>query len=242
MSIRILHKIFGLFILLVALHSLAIAQVVQIRGTVYERTERYGMAGVSVISSAGGGTVTDTLGHYSIRLTMKDSLSFSYQGKATMKFPVAGINVNRPFDVGLHVDIKVLPTVEVQHKSYKQDSVEFREEYKKVFNFSQEYIATGMGGVGLNLDMLFNVRKAKRMEHFRQQLIAVEQEKYITHRFNVPLVKRLTGLESPALDTFMVRYRPTYDMLLDFENEYQFYEYIKGWGSYFKSDWKKEHP
>lgn len=242
MSIRILHKTFGLFILLVALHSLAIAQVVQIRGTVYERTERYGMAGVSVISSAGGGTVTDTLGHYSIRLTMKDSLSFSYQGKATMKFPVAEINVNRPFDVGLHVDIKVLPTVEVQHKSYKQDSVEFREEYKKVFNFSQEYIATGMGGVGLNLDMLFNVRKAKRMEHFRQQLIAVEQEKYITHRFNMPLVKRLTGLESPALDSFMVRYRPTYEMLLDFENEYQFYEYIKGWGAYFKSEWKKEHP
>jgi hypothetical protein len=242
MSIRILHKTFGLFIFLVALTSLSIAQTVQISGTVYERTERYGMAGVSVMSSAGGGTVTDSLGHYTIRLTMKDSLSFSYQGKATMKFPLTEINVNRPFDIGLHVDIKVLPTVEVQHKSYKQDSTEFREEYKKVFNFSQDYLATGMGGVGVNLDLLLSMRKAKRMEHFRQQLLAIEQDKYITHRFNMPLVRRLTGLESPALDTFMVRYRPSYEMLLDFENEYQFYEYIKGWGSYFATQWKKEHP
>lgn len=242
MSIRILHKTFGLFIFLIALTSLSIAQTVQIRGTVYERTERYGMAGVSVMSSAGGGTVTDSLGHYVIRLTMKDSLSFSYQGKATVKFPVTEINVNRPFDIGLHVDIKVLPTVEVQHKSYKEDSTEFREEYKKVFNFSQDYLATGMGGVGVNLDLLLSMRKAKRMEHFRQQLLAIEQDKYITHRFNMPLVRQLTGLESPALDTFMVRYRPSYEMLLDFENEYQFYEYIKGWGAYFATQWKKEHP
>ncbi|SFW35498.1 peptidase associated/transthyretin-like domain-containing protein [Chitinophaga sancti] len=242
MSIRILHKTFGLIILLLALHKLAIAQVVRVNGTVYERTERYGMAGVSVMNSAGGGTVTDSMGHYSIRIATKDSLSFSYQGKATMKFPVAEINVNRPFDIGLHVDIKVLPTVEVQHKSYKEDSTDFREEYKKVFNFNQDYIATGMGGVGVNLDALFSIRKAKRMEHFRQQLIAVEQDRYITHRFNMPLVRELTGLQSPALDTFMVRYRPTYEMLLSFENEYEFYEYIKGWGSYFSSEWKKEHP
>lgn len=242
MSISILHKTFALFILLIALRSLTYAQVVQIRGTVYERTERYGMAGVSVMSTSGGGAVTDSMGHYAIRLNVKDSLSFSYQGKATMKFPVTEINVNRPFDIGLHVDIKVLPTVEVQQKSYKQDSIEFRQEYRKVFDYSQDYIATGMGGVGVNLDLLLSMRKAKRMEHFRQQLVGIEQDRYVTHRFNMPLVKKLTGLQSPALDSFMVEYRPSYDMLMDFENEYQFYEYIKSWGKYFANKWQNEHP
>ncbi|WPV65264.1 hypothetical protein [Chitinophaga sp. LS1] len=242
MSISILHKSFLLLIILIAIRALTFAQIVQVKGTVYERTERYGMAGVSVINSAGGGTVTDSMGHYSIRINRKDSLSFSYQGKVTMKFPVNELNVNRPFDVGLHIDIKVLPTVEVQQKSYKQDSAEFRQEYRKVFDYSREYIATGMGGVGVNLDLLLTWRKAKRMEHFRDQLVAIEQDKYITHRFNMPLVKRLTGLESPVLDSFMVAYRPSYEMLLDFENEYQFYEYIKGWGAYFATKWKREHP
>lgn len=218
------------------------AQNRQIRGTVYERTERYGMSGVSVKSTAGGGTVTDSLGHYWIVMGPNDSLSFSYQGKATMKFPVAEIPRNRPFDVGLHVDIKFLPTVEVHEKGYHQDSAEFRQEYRKVFDFSRDYITSGgMAGVGLNLDLLLSLRKAKRMEHFRSQLVALEQEKYVTYRFNRSLIKRLTGLESPAIDTFMVRYRPSYELLLSFENEYQYYEYIKGWGAYFAAHWRKEN-
>ena len=224
------------------LRLLAAGQQVQVKGTIYERTERYGMEGVSVICTCGGGTITDSLGHYSIHVNLTDSLSFSYQGKATMKFPVKEIPRGHPFDLGLHVDIKVLPTLVVQQKSYKEDSLEFREEYRKVFDYHNDLLSMGMGGVGLNLDMLLSQRKIKRMEHFKAQLEEIERQKYITHRFNIGLVKRLTGLESPALDTFMVQYRPSFEMLQSFENEYEFMEYIKGWGHYFAAKWKEEHP
>ncbi|SFD15138.1 hypothetical protein SAMN05518672_101756 [Chitinophaga sp. CF118] len=237
---NLLQKI-TIFTLLV-LFRLAASGQVQINGTVYERSARYGMEGVSVRSTTGAGTITDSLGHYSIRLPLSDSISFSYQGKATQKFPVKDIPINRPFDMSLHVDIKVLPTVVVQQRSYHLDSLENREEYKKVFNYEPEYIASGNGGVGINLDALFSIRKIKRMENFRRYMEQLERDKYVDHRFNKGLVKKITGLQPPALDTFMVEYRPSYETLQGFETEYQYLEYIKESGKYFSQTWRREHP
>lgn len=213
-----------------------------IRGTVYERSARYGMSGVSVMSNSGAGTVTDSLGHYSIKLPITDSISFSWQGKPTQKFPVKDIPFNRPFDMSLHVDIKVLQTVEIKQNSYRVDSMLNREEYRKVFDFSPNYIVSGNGGAGVSIDALFSMRKIKRMEAFRAKLEKIEQDKYIDHRFNVTLVKKITGLKSPALDSFMLEYRPTYEMLQNFETEYQYLEYIKENSAYFYYNWRREHP
>jgi hypothetical protein len=224
-----------LFLILVLAGLSATAQV-QIKGTVYDRTARYGMAGVSVMSTSGAGTVTDSLGHYSIRLGMTDSLSFSYQGKATQKFPVKTIPANRPFEISMHVDIKVLPTVEVRQtiSNYHTDSLAFRNEYRKVFDYTPEYISSANGGVGLNIDALLSIRKIKRMEHFRQYMEQYERDKYVDHRFNKALITKLTGLQEPAVDTFMLQYRPSYETLMSFQTEYDYYEYIKYWGQAFK--------
>lgn len=233
-----------LFVILVLLTGITNAQVRTVYGTVYERTARFGMPGVSVMGTSGAGAVTDSVGRYSIKLSYTDSISFSYQGKATMKIPVKEIPINRPFDMSLHVDITTLPTVIVEEKrrSYQLDSIANREEYRKVFDYAPEYIASGSGGVGVNLDALFSMRKIKRMEAFREHLVLLEHDKYVDHRFNKSLVQKITGLQSPALDTFMVQYRPTYEMLQNFETEYEYYKYIRDWGIYFERAWKQDHP
>ncbi|MVT08447.1 peptidase associated/transthyretin-like domain-containing protein [Chitinophaga tropicalis] len=225
------------------LFHLAVTAQVRIQGTIYERTGSFGMAGVSVRSTSGAGAVTDSLGHYSIWLPLSDSISFSYQGKFTQKFPVREIRRGYEFDMRLHVDVHVLPLVDVKEKSYRLDSIENRNEYRKVFDYEREYFSSGNVGpaVGFNLDLLFNIRKMKRMEHFRKQLEEQEREKYVTHRFNRVLVGRLTKLQPPALDTFMIEYRPTYEQLMNFETEYEYQKYIKEWGAYFSEQWKREH-
>jgi hypothetical protein len=128
---------------------------------------------------------------------------------------------------------------------YLSDSLKNREEYRKVFDYSPEYLSgggtSGMG-VGVNLDALFSIKKIKRMENFRRFMEREEREKYIDHRFNKALVKKITGLTPPALDTFMVQYRPSYEMLLSFENEYEYYKLIKDWGQYFLENWNRDHP
>jgi hypothetical protein len=242
---NLLQKI-PIYILLMLLCQAATAQV-RIYGTVYDRTARFGMPAVSVMSTSGAGTITDSLGHYSIKIPFTDSISFSYQGKATQKFPVSEIKSNRPFDMSLHVDIHVLPTVDVTAylpRSYQLDSIDNRNEYRKVFDFAPNFLSgssNGMG-VGVDLNMLFSIRKIKRMEAFRKFLEQDERDKYVDHRFNKALVKKLTGLQSPALDVFMKEYRPTYEMIQAFNTEYDYYQYIKEWATYFAERWQKDHP
>lgn len=228
---------------LILLRLTAAAQV-KVYGTVYDRSARFGMSGVSVRSNSGAGAVTDSLGRYSLMLPVSDSISFSYQGKSTQKFAVAEIRRGRAFDMSIHVDIKTLPTVEVISKphTHQLDSIEFRNEYRKVFDFEREYLTSNGMGAGLNLDLLFGMKKAKRMEQFRRRLEAQERDKYISYRFNRPLVKRITSLDGPALDTFMLQFRPSYEMLLWFENDYEYYKYIRDEGLYFSEMWRREHP
>jgi hypothetical protein len=234
----------ALWIFLILLHLTAHAQV-QVSGTIYDRSARFGMPGVSVRSTSGAGAVTDSLGNYSIRVPLADSLSFSYQGKSTQNFPVKEIPRGKAFNMSIHVDIHTLPLVEVaaRARSYQLDSLENRREYRKIFDYDPELLSPGSStGVGINLNMLFNAKKIRRMEAFRRFLEREERDKYVDYRFNKDLVKKIAGLDGAALDTFMYYYRPSYELLRSFENDYEFYEYIKEEGRYFYRIWRRHHP
>lgn len=228
-------------LLLLVSHGM-LAQV-EVRGTVFDRSQLFAMPGVSVLGTSGAGTETDSAGHYSINLHSGDSIYFSYLGKHTTKFPVRTIAPGYPFNMSLAVDVDSLPLVIVRPKLYRYDSLENRDEYRRVFDYQPDYLVSGAnGGVGFNLDMLFNARKNRQMLALQRRLIEEEQDKYVDHRFNKTLVKKITGLKPPALDTFMRIYRPTYEFILNCENDYEFLKYIKDCGAYFSRRWKEEHP
>src|SRR5580700_11571318 len=118
-----------LAVLTLARHS-AFGQI-EVHGTVYDRSRYFAMPGVSVFSTSGVGTMTDSTGQYRLRVTRKDSISFSYLGRATAKFPIRSIDINSPMDISLAVAIDSLPLVVVRPKPYRYDSLENREEYRK---------------------------------------------------------------------------------------------------------------
>ena len=214
----------------------------EVHGTVYDKSRYFAMPGVSVMSTAGQGTMTDSAGHYRIRVTRKDSIYFSYLGKATVKFPITIIDPNSPMDISIAVAIDSLPLVVVRPKAYRYDSMENRDEYRKVFDYEPDYIGSGQGGVGINLDMLFGARRNRQMLALKRRLIEEEQDKYVDYRFNRTLVRRITGLQRPALDQFMRMYRPTYDYIKSCENDYEFYKYIKECSVYFLRTYKADNP
>jgi len=232
-----------LLLLLVALCGIADAQVV-VKGTVYDKQVRVGVPNVSVLSSSGIGTITDSLGRYSIRVPDTDSLYFSYLGKTTSRFVVKLLPPDEQLDISLPVSVDVLPSITVRQPSYRLDSLNNRKEYAKVFDGEPAYMGAPSGGFGLGigLDLIFNAKKIKRFERFKARLEREERDKYIDHRFTKALVRRITGLTAPALDTFMVQYRPTYEHLKEFETDYEYYEYIKYNGESFQYFWKRDHP
>src|ERR1700742_603293 len=172
--------------------------------------------GVSVISVLGRGTATDSNGNYVITVSIRDSLYFSYLGRATAKFPVAAINSMTGFDIALHVDPVELKEVKVMPRNYHMDSLQNRKDYAKIFGYKKpgfKISSTGSGadglGVGLDLDQLiemFDRAKTRRTMAFKRRLEDEEKDGYVDFRFNRSVVLKITHLQGDALDSFMTRY------------------------------------
>lgn len=227
---KILYSVvFTAFFLLSSLWMFA---QITVRGTVYD-INRDPLTAVSVLSTSGKGTFTDSNGRYIINVGPQDSIWFSYLNKPTIKYPVRSINANIAFDLSLHVNVLQLKDVKIKEKNYKLDSLRNREEYAKVFDFKRPNplrdISVGPTGVGFSIDALigmFQFRKNKRMELFQKRLIEQEQDHFVDYRFNKKLVKQLTGLDSAELDTFMMVHRPPYEFTAN-SSEYDFRDFIR---------------
>jgi hypothetical protein len=209
------------------------AAQIKISGTVYDISRKQTVSSVSVLSSSGIGTTTDSNGAYTIVVRETDSIWFSYLNKPTPKFPVASIANTNAFDISLHVPITELREVRVKPRDYKQDSIQNRLTYAKAFEFQKPGVRlsspAGGFGVGLDLDQLinmFNFKRNRRMLAFQRRLIQEEEDKAIDHRFTKAFVKKVTHLYGSDLDSFMVAYRPSYNFTMTV-TDYEFAEYIK---------------
>jgi len=206
---------------------------VTIRGTVYNMYRTKPLDAVSVMSTSGKGTTTDSNGNYILVVNPDDSISFSYLGRSTVKYPVSSINPATGFDIALHVNPTELKEVRVAPRDYHLDSLRNRQEYERVFDFRKPGFAltspTSGSGVGIDLDALINMfrfDRNRRMLAFQRRLIEEEQDKFIDHRFTRGLVKKITHLDGDLIDTFMVRFRPSYEFT-QASTDYEFQEYIK---------------
>jgi len=85
-------------------------------------------------------------------------------------------------------------------------------------------------GVGFDVGeiiRLFQFRKNRSMEKFRERLELEERDKFVDHRFTKGLVKRLTGItREEELSDFMRKYRPTYEFTAG-TSDYDFQFFIK---------------
>ena len=240
--VRITLQIFFLVLLLLILQS-GFSQSITVSGTVYDITKKTPMESVSVLSSYGRGTFTDSLGRYSLTLSETDSLYFSFLNKPTSKYAVKDIQNPGTFDISIQRKIKELPGVFVKQRNYYLDSLQNREDYEKIFSYEKPGIKTSMSSsdlnpvAGLDLDEFINMfkfKKNRRMVAFRRRLEQDEKEKYINHRFNKGLVRKLTGLNAPDIDSFMVEFRPTYEMAVQF-NDLEFGQFIEEAFKYYKA-------
>jgi plasmid maintenance system killer protein len=211
----------------------AAAQWYKIKGTAYDSLGIYPLQSVSVLSTSGKGTVTDSNGHYAIDVTEKDSIWFSYLNKPTIKFAVLKITNPFEFDISLKINIPVLKEVRIRPRNYKLDSMQNREDYAKIFNYQRPGLKTVTpqygAGVGFDLDEIINMfrfRRNRSLLSFQKRLMQEERVKFIDHRFNKALVRRLTRLSGAELDSFMRIYRPSYPFTL-LSAEYDFQKHIR---------------
>lgn len=209
------------------------AQYTTVSGNVYDISARRPLEAVAVQSTSGRGTITDSTGYYNLTVLKTDSIWFSLIGKSTMKYPVDTISNLERFNVMIHVRAFDLPEVKVRNNYYRYDSMMNRQDYAKVFNFKKPSLGVVSSpnynpgaSVGFDLDGIINMFRVKRNRSIltlQKRLLEEEEEKYVNSRFSKIFVKKITGLQSPELDTFMRRYRPAFalvKLLNDFELGY----------------------
>jgi len=202
------------------------AQNVKLSGTVYDYFNKKPLDAVTVQTSTGSKTITDSIGKFVIMVSKEDSVWFSYLSKNTQKYPVDTISDLSNFEVALYVAANWLPAVKVRNSNYTFDSLQNRLEYAKVFNFrkpglklsspSPSSYVPGSVTAGLDLDELINIFRFKRNRQLlsmQERLIEEEQDKYINHRFTKYLVHKLTPLSGYELDSFMAIIKPSYELL-----------------------------
>lgn len=220
---------------------------VTIKGTVFDITAQQPIESVAVMTTLGNGTFTDSLGRYTISCRLKDSIWFSMLGKTTLKYAVDTIQNYDAFNISIHVRAENLPEVKVRNRSYKLDSIQNRQDYAKVFNFRKPTLSItqnnnynpGSLSTGFDLESIINMFRVKRNRSIlklQQRLLQQEQDKYIDFRFNKNFVRKLTKLQSPELDSFMVKYRPEYDFVRML-NDIEFGAYIQKSYAHYRSSY-----
>lgn len=198
---------------------------------VYDHYSKQPLQAVTVYASNGNFALCDSAGRYSILLQEKDSVWFSYLFKQTIKYPVDTIADLNNFEIALYVDAAWLPEVKVRNKNYYLDSLNNRRDYARIFDFKKPglgfstappsaYVPSALtAGIDLvEFINMFRFRRNRQILDMQERLLWEEREKYVDHRYNKLFVRRLTGLEMPALDTFMNLYRPDYYMLLEWND------------------------
>ncbi len=235
MNKKLILKFVSLYFLLQSVNPEKIAGQIIISGTVYDSSKLYVIPDVYVYSTSGSRSVTDSLGAYHINVTGNDSISFFYNGKSTVKFPVKSMVDYNAFNISLRVKVKekykLLDPVTVFTESYQKDSLENREEYSKLFGRSDAGIHSNYepgGNAGLDLDAIigmFEFKKNKQNLAFKKMLIQQEQDNYVDYRFSSKTISRITGLKGTNLENYKKLYRPSYFFVVS-STLAEFYQYI----------------
>lgn len=212
-------------------------QQFMLSGTVLDSTRKFILPAVKVSSTSGGVTYTDSAGAYNLLVSSGDSVNFTYRNKATMWYPVNTIKNTRAFDISLRVTLydgyKTLREVILIGKSYRQDSIENRQKYGKVFDASRGGLrlstsTSTYGGAGFDpneIINLFRFRRNRNLKNLQNRLLQEEADKFIDYRFNKELVKQITGFQGSNLDRFMKIWRPDYEFTA-MTSELEFHTWI----------------
>ena len=202
---------------------------VRVSGLVADIENRQGIPGVSIMNKkTRTGVISSESGTFAIDAMPGDTLEFSMltYNKKDLAVPFTSMFVN-VYMIKHPIDIA---GVEVRGRNYTADSIATLDEYGRYFNYhkpgAKDILKTLPAHPITAITYLVPSKARKRQEHFKEQLVYWEKEKYVDNRYSPELVERMTHLSGPELDTFMNKFRPGYQFLQD-ATEYDLLLYIK---------------
>jgi hypothetical protein len=189
-------------------------------------------------------TYTNTLGMFEIPAdNTTDSLRITHFGYKTFMVLHKSTTVLRIEMESAAINLDAV-TIHAT-RSFKQDSIDNRLTYARQFNYRAPKLTDAFStdakqpGELLSINLLTVVdlltKKSTPQYKFNKTLLNDEHETYIDHKFNRGNVSRITGLKGDTLSTFLVQYRPTFQLAQKY-TDYDMEVYIKSNFEKFKKD------
>jgi hypothetical protein len=159
---------------------------------------------------------SDFGGNYLVNAEQGDTVIFTSVSYLADTITVTAFMLDNPYDISLQPSAEMLESVTVGHyNNYQLDSITRREEYKKVYDKKNAKLVGGStpGGVGITFSPItYFSKNEKKHRQTIAELQNDEEQYYIDYRFASTYVNRLTKLQGDSLRTFMLHYRPKYNV------------------------------
>jgi len=176
--------------------------------------------------------ISDNNGMFSIRVKKGDTLLTS---QLFYKTDTLVYTAQSYLAIQLHAE--KIPLREVTIKATKLSPLDIyeqnKQEYKDIYwkgDYSHMFGASigTMPGIALNIDKLYNLlsKQGKDARTMQRTLTRDYHDDVIDRRFTKTLVGNITGYDGSKLDTFMMKYRPTYDFITKV-SDYDIMNYVK---------------
>ncbi|HVU98409.1 MAG TPA: carboxypeptidase-like regulatory domain-containing protein [Puia sp.] len=192
------------------------AHQLRLSGKIRTRSANEIVAGVTISNrSLGIHNLSDLGGNYRINARPGDTLVLSSAGYHSDSIVVSSSMLAAETTLYLRENVVTLPSVKVTETAYQHDSAQRREEYAwllnrnhpvKLWNEKRQGDAPGFSFSPIGYFSKDEVRKRQLKARLEKQ----ERDYYIDSKFPRARIAILTGLKGDSLDTFMVRYRPSY--------------------------------
>ena len=177
-------------------------------------------------------TVSDNQGAFSIRVKNADTLVTTkplFKTDTMIYIGQALIMVQLKHAVHDLDEVTIRSSLLTPKDIYEQNKKEYKDiywkgDYSHMFGTS---IGT-MPGIAINIDKLYNLlsKQGKDARKMQRTLTRDYHDDVIDHLFTKDLVSNVTGYDGPKLDTFMMKYRPTYEFIAK-STEYDVRRYVK---------------
>jgi len=239
----------GLQLLLLLLFITNLSSAQDLKGTIKDKHSGDILIGVS-IKVASHSTHSDGYGRFILSdIKLGDTITFSSIGYREEKYIVGNSNLDN-LVIYMEQTAILLDEVKINPlRNYKADSLKFREEFAKTFNYSKPKFkdifitknyssnvprhpnqASNSTASLISVDVLSVIslfgKKRNPQSKLQQKLIKKEEEQYLDNIFSKRMVQNLTGLKGDSLQTFMQLYRPNIDTA-KYMSDYDIILYLK---------------
>lgn len=191
-----------------------------ITGFVVDKVSKQAI-GNALVTFGNAKTYTNPLGMFEIPAgNTTDSLRVTYFAykPVTVAFKSTAVLRLEMEPVSINLDAVTIHGT----RNFKQDSINNRLDYAKQFNYREPKLTDAFSTdikqpgelLSINLLAVIDVltKKSTPQYKFNKTLLNDEHEAYVDHKFNRGNVGQLTGLKGDTLSTFLVQYRPTYQL------------------------------